>query len=197
MRFETNLKILETITKGVDLKEYSGFGGLYKVMKQEDHQKLKDVLGETSYNQIMASSKTAYFTPKNIIDFMYKALDRLGFKAGRILEPACGSGAFIFNMPDSMRMQSSIHAVELDKISTQIAQGICPYANISNCSFERYQEGGFDLIIGNPPYSNTVIYDKDPELNNRVIHHYFLAKSIKLFKRGWDTSFCGTTVLSG
>jgi len=189
MRFENNFKILEIIKQGLDLKQYSGFGGLYKTMNQADHTKLKNLLGENSYNQVMASSKTAYYTPKEIIDFMYLALGRLGFKGGRILEPACGHGAFIFNMPDTMKINSSIHAVELDKLSTQLAKNICPYANITNCSFERYQDNNFDLIIGNPPYSNTVIRDADKELDNYVIHHYFMAKSIKLLKEGGILAF--------
>jgi adenine-specific DNA methylase len=189
MRFENNFKILEIIKKNVDLKQYSGFGGLYKTMSNEDHKKLKDLLGETSYNQIMASSKTAYYTPKPIIDFIYKALNKLGFEYGRILEPACGHGTFIFNMPDEMRINSSIHACELDKISVQLARNICPYANIENSSFERYQENNFDLIVGNPPYSNSVIRDCDKELDDYVIHHYFMAKSIKLLKDGGILAF--------
>ena len=43
MRFENNFKILEIIKKNVDLKQYSGFGGLYKTMSSEDHKKLKDL----------------------------------------------------------------------------------------------------------------------------------------------------------
>ena len=189
MRFEINFKILEIIKKNVDLKQYSGFGGLYKTMNQADHTKLKTLLGENSYNQVMASSKTAYYTPREIIDFMYLALAKFGFKGGKILEPACGHGAFIFNMPDSIKMNSSIHAVELDNISTQLAKNICPYANINNCSFERYQDNNFDLIIGNPPYSNKVIRDADKELDDYVIHHYFMAKAIKLLKDGGILAF--------
>ena len=189
MRFETNFNILQSIKGNVDIKEYSGFGGLYKTMNNKDHEKLKGLLGEVAYNQIMASSKTAYYTPKAIIDFMFKALDRLGFKSGKILEPACGHGAFLFNMPDEMRINSSIYACELDKISVRLAKNICPYANIVNSSFERYQENNFDLIVGNPPYSNSVIRDSDKELDDYVIHHYFMAKSIKLLKEGGILAF--------
>ncbi len=189
MRFKKNLEVLKAVVSGVDFKEYSGFGGLHKVMSQSDHESLKNTVGEDGYKQIMATSKTAYYTSPDIIKFMYKALAGFGFKGGKVLEPSCGHGSFIFNMPNDIRNNSAIHAVELDPISAKLTSAICPYAHVNNTGFEKYNESEFDLIIGNPPYSNMIMYDKDPELNNQVIHHYFMAKSLKMLKEGGILAF--------
>ncbi len=60
-----------------------------------------------------------------------------------------------------------------------------------NTGFEKvsFQENFFDLVVGNPPYSNQVIYSKDEELNNLVIHHFFVAKSIRLLKENGILAF--------
>ncbi len=186
-RIETNLAILK-LTQQIDsLKEYTGYGGLHKSMRAEDYNNLKQVLSEQEFNNITASCKTAYYTPAEIIRFMYTALQNMGFTGGRVLDPACGHGAFIFNMPDAMRLKSVIHAVELEGISAKLAKTICPYAKVLNRGFESvaYPKNSFDLIIGNPPYAKDKVTDPQyPEYSNLALHHYFVAKSIELLKEG-------------
>ncbi|WP_119343462.1 N-6 DNA methylase [Facilibium subflavum] len=184
MRFQKNLAILKLLKSGIDLKDYSGFGGLHKIISKEDHDALKNVLGDAVYKQIMASSKTAYYTPTKMIELIYTGLKKLGFTGGKILEPACGHGAFIFNCPDSIKEKSVFHAIELDRISARLTRLICPYAKVANLSFEntKFNDGSFDVVLGNPPYSSQKITCQDTELDQLVIHHYFVAKSIKLLK---------------
>ena len=184
MRFEKNLAVIKSLKSVVDLKEYTGFGGLHKSLTKEEHKALESVLGISLYSEVMASCKTAYYTPVEIIKAIYKGVENLGFTGGRILEPSCGSGAFIFNCPDSIKNNSRFFAVELDKISANLTRIICPYTQVLNARFEeaKYHNNSFDLIAGNPPYSNQVIYNADKELNDLVVHHFFVAKSIKLLK---------------
>lgn len=74
------------------------------------------------------------FTPSPIVDAML-ALRR---NRGRVLEPACGDGAFSSRLPGSV-------AIELDALH-------CP-AGALNLDFFAYPESErFDTIIGNPPY---------------------------------------------
>lgn len=184
-RFETNLKIIEFINTDTDLKAYNGFGGLNKIMSKEQHQRLKNILGDVQYHEVMKSCKTAYYTPTKMIACIYQGLIKLGFKGGRILEPACGHGAFIFNMPISLIENSIIHAIELDRLSARIAKAICPYATILNNGFEktRFKQNTFDAIIANPPYGSLALNDVQlHELNGMALHHFFVAKSVYLLK---------------
>ena len=191
MRFEKNLEILKFLKAGVSFTDYTGFGGLHKNMTDREKGALQALLGKELYNEVMASCKTAYYTPVEIIKSIYNGLSKLGFKGGNILEPACGHGAFIFNCPDSIKNNSNFSAVELERISAKLTRIICPYTKVVNTGFEKvsFQENSFDLVVGNPPYSNQVIYSKDEELNNLVIHHFFVAKSIRLLKENGILAF--------
>jgi|TARA_R110002167_G_scaffold184717_1_gene385184 predicted RNA methylase len=186
-RFENNLNVIALINKDIDLKSYSGFGGLHKIMTTEQHAKLKQVLGDTEYQNVMSTCKTAYYTPTSLINCIYSGLNAMGFKGGRILEPACGHGAFIFNMPNSIVENSIISAIELDRLSARITKAICPYAKVLNAGFEKskFKENTFDAVIGNPPYSGQKISDVNfPSVDGMVMHHYFVAKSTLLLKHG-------------
>lgn len=186
-RIEKNLNILNHINSHIDLTEYSGFGGLGRVMTAADHQRLKSIVNEEEYQSIIASFKTAYYTPKAIINLIYTVINQLGFASGRVLDPAIGSGAFVFNMPDHMRINSVIHGIELDRLTCKIAKAICPDVKILNRGFQHcnFKPDSFDLVIGNPPYSAQCIEDKHyPQFKHMAIHHYFVAKSIALLRKG-------------
>ena len=191
MRFEKNLAVIKSLKSVVDLKEYTGFGGLHKSLTKEEHKALESVLGTALYSEVMASCKTAYYTPVELIKAIYQGIQKLGFTGGRVLEPACGHGAFIFNCPDELRNKSTFYAVELERISAKLTTVICPYAKVINTKFEntKYKDNSFDLVVGNPPYSNQIIYSDDRELNDLVIHHYFVAKSIRLLKENGVLAF--------
>jgi type I restriction-modification system DNA methylase subunit len=184
-RVDTNIKIIKFIQSNVNLKEYSGFGGLHKIMTKDQHQELKNILGPDVYKNVMASCKTAYYTHKDIISFIYQSLVKMGFTGGKLLEPACGHGAFIFNMPSNLIENCIIHAVELDRLSARITKAICPYAKILNHGFEatKFKANTFDAIVGNPPYgSQTLIDSQFSDINGMALHHFFTAKSVHLLK---------------
>lgn len=106
MRFEKNLAVIKSLKSVVDLKEYTGFGGLHKSITKEEHFALEKLLGQALYNEVMASCKTAYYTPVELIKAIYQGIQKLGFTGGRVLEPACGHGAFIFNCPDELEIKA-------------------------------------------------------------------------------------------
>lgn len=93
-----------------------------------------------------------------------------------ILEPSAGVGRFLGFFDDK---HPYIHAVELDKLSANIARKLYPTAQIENAPFQNSLAarniGSYDLIIGNPPYANVKIQDK-------MIHDYFMLKSIENLK---------------
>lgn len=59
-----------------------------------------------------------------------------------------------------------------------------PNVTIVNAGFEQYNTTNqFDLILGNPPYGRETIIDYfHQDLKGLAIHHYFVAKSMRLLK---------------
>lgn len=74
------------------LAKYVGWGGLSEVFDEEKggqwseaRKFLKENLSPLEYEAAKESTLTAFFTPKTIIDGVYKTLSDMGFKNGNIL----------------------------------------------------------------------------------------------------------------
>ncbi|MBX9706190.1 MAG: N-6 DNA methylase [Gammaproteobacteria bacterium] len=181
-----NIDILRQFKAGncSTLKGYTGFGGLRRAFKDEAIQaELNQILSADELDKLHKSTSTGYFTPDLLIDFIYKAVQHLGFTGGKVLEPACGHGAFFERMPETMRQKSQITGIELEPLSAAMAKALYPDVKIVTGSFQYFHESEFDLIIGNPPYARFKAFDKKhPDLKEEMIHHYFVAKSARLLK---------------
>lgn len=86
------------------LAKYVGWGGLADVFDEskggqwlEARNILKENLSPLEYEAAKESTLTAFYTPKTVIDSVYKTLSDMGFKKGNILEPSMGIGNFIGN----------------------------------------------------------------------------------------------------
>ncbi|MBR1696532.1 MAG: SAM-dependent DNA methyltransferase, partial [Selenomonas sp.] len=131
------------------LKSFSGFGGLpeafdrYNTAWQKEYNELRNMLTDSEYSSARASTLNVHFTPPELIRGIYKGLEKRGFAGGNVLEPSCGNGRFLENMPEGIREASNIHGVELDPITARIASHIYTDATISNQPFERttYADG--------------------------------------------------------
>lgn len=179
------------------LAKYVGWGGLASVFDEEKGGSwetarifLKENLSETEYENIKESSLTAFYTPQEVIDGIYKGLWQMGFKGGRILEPSMGIGNFIGNIPKEMR-DSEITGVELDSISGKIATLLYPESRILIKGFENtsFEDNYFDLAIGNVPFGDFKVFDRKYDKNNFLIHDYFFAKSIDKVRTGGLIAF--------
>ncbi len=183
-RVKRNIELLRQFKNGnlTSIKQYSGFGGLRKAFKEKTIvSNLLTFLSTDEIDRLKKSTSTGYFTPTILINFIYQVLQNLGFKHGKILEPACGHGAFLEHMPKAMRKNSQITGIELEPLSASIAKALYPDIKIFNKGFHHFHDNEFDLIIGNPPYASFTVFDKEhPDLCNEMIHHYFVAKSIRL-----------------
>lgn len=69
-----------------------------------------------------ARESTCNITAPEIVTAMWQAVERMGFKGGRVLEPSVGSGNFIGLMPKSLRKVTAIYGTELDSITGGLAQ---------------------------------------------------------------------------
>ena len=63
---------------------------------------LKENLSPSEYEAARESTLKSFYTPKTVIDSVYKTLAGMGFKSGNILEPSMGVGNFIGNLPDEI-----------------------------------------------------------------------------------------------
>lgn len=179
------------------LADYLGWGGVYDVFDEERGGQweiarnfLKENLSKEEYLKAMESTLTAFYTPKIVIDSMYKVIKNLGFENGNILEPSSGIGNFIGNIPSSMK-NSKFYAVELDSISGRICKLLYPESDITIKGFEKtnFSNNFFDLAIGNVPFGNFKVSDRKYDKNNFLIHDYFFAKSIDNVRNGGIIAF--------
>ena len=179
------------------LSKYVGWGGLADVFDENKKGQwenarnyLKEVLTSEEYNNARESTLTAFYTPKIVIDTMYKGLKNLGFEKGNILEPSCGIGNFIGNLPEEFS-NSKVYGVELDNLSGNIAKKLYPESNIQIKGFEKtvFSNNSFDIAIGNVPFGDFKVIDRDYNRNNFMIHDYFFAKSIDKVKSGGIIAF--------
>lgn len=177
------------------LKSYQGFGGLKRcfwdrtlygqLMRSIRANFAKDKEKEV-LESLRNTSSSAYYTPKEVINFMYRYLQQVcNFKGGEILEPSCGNGAFFEYMPDSIRSNSKLTGIEYDTLTAKLAQYIYSDAEIINngLQYVDFTNKKFDLIIGNPPYGGELITDSNmSDISGYSIHNYFIAKCVRLLK---------------
>lgn len=179
------------------LAKYIGWGGLSDVFDEEKEGQwldarnfLKENLTGEEYNRARGSTLTAFYTPKVVIDAIYESLSNLGFEKGNILEPSAGTGRFIGNLPEEMK-ESNFYGVELDSISGQIAKELYPNSNIQIKGFEETNISNnlFDVAIGNIPFGEFKVADREYERNNFLIHDYFFAKTLDKVRDGGIIAF--------
>lgn len=179
------------------LSKYVGWGGLSDVFDEEKQGQwskardfLKENLSQSEYDAARESTLTAFYTPKIVIDSIYKTLSNMGFESGNILEPSCATGRFIGNLPESMQ-SSKFYGVELDSISGRIASKLYPNANIQIKGFEEttFSNNLFDIAIGNVPFGEYKIVDREYEKNNFLIHDFFFAKTLDKVRSGGVVAF--------
>jgi N12 class adenine-specific DNA methylase/16S rRNA G966 N2-methylase RsmD len=181
------------------LVHYVGWGGIKGVFDpenktfQKEYQQLKDLLTPEEYKAARASIQDAHYTSQTIIQRgIYAAMKQLGFTGGEMVEGGVGIGNFIGLMPADWRPVSSYIGIERDPLTAKIAQYLYPEATIYT---QGYQEANltrehFDGAVGNPPFGEKSIYDKNfKEASKHSIHNYFIAKTLELTRPGGVAGF--------
>ena len=143
------------------LVRYVGWGGIPQVFAQHaesnwksERQELKRLLTESQYEAARASTLNAHYTSPTIINGIYEAVERLGFRHGRILEPALGIGHFFGLMPEEMTARSRLTGIEVDPLTARIALKLYPETDIPVQGFEaaRTRAGSFYLARPTVPF---------------------------------------------
>lgn len=179
------------------LAKYIGWGGLANAFDSgkadwsKEYTELKSILTPDEYASARASTLNAHFTSYTVINSIYSALDNMGFKGGKILEPALGTGNFFGSMPEEMRNNSKLSGVELDSITGRIAKLLYPSANIQVKGYENtaFENNSFDVAVSNVPFGSYKVNDKDYNNQNMYIHDYFFAKTLDKVRPGGIIAF--------
>ena len=194
------------------LSRYVGWGGLSEALNSDKYDKrngwladrgwnekylpyyeqLKSLLTEEEFNSAVQSTNTSHFTPDTVIRGLWDIVERLGFKHGRISEPAMGIGHILGFMPRGISAASVISGFEIDSLSGRISTLLYPDADVKVQGYETaFAPKSKDLVITNVPFGKTAPYDKalDKSLRPKLkgaynLHNYFIAKGLLELKEG-------------
>lgn len=210
VRFEDNVNALKLVRQlaaegrqastdeRAALLKYGGWGALSHVFEKDwktatkntAEADLLDSICEKSWVESMrASVNSAFYTHPRVVEEVWQAVEHLGFKGGRILEPAGATGLFLQGMPAAIAARSTISLVEIDPASAAIAQ--CLYGEFGVKVHAKGLEevsvppDHFDLVIGNVPFGNFKVADtRNVPYKGWSIHNWFLARSVELVRPG-------------
>lgn len=211
-RYNKNIKAIQTLKlleqenrlphkeEQIILNNYSGWGGIPQVfdLKNEKWRKeageLIGILDNEEYEAARLSTLDSFYTPKIVVDSIYKGLNQLGFNndsnSKDIFEPSAGVGTFLSYVKNHSN-NYNFTCTEIDSISQRILSKLYPNQKTHNIGFQHYLfDRQFDAFIGNPPFGQKKIIDlNDSYLSNLSVHNYFIANSIKHLKENGIAAF--------
>lgn len=208
-KFETNvaaIKVLRqieaanrapTVDEATVLRCFTGWGGLPASFNLENAdapwltraKTLRALLDDVEYESACASVNNSHYTEIPVIEAIWRAIERLGFAGGRILEPAAGVGHFIGAMPRGIAECSQVSAIEIDQISGRMLKALYAPAGVDVriAPFEKtmLSDDWFDLAIGNVPFGKYRVADSSNRTYCRFsIHNYFFGRALDLVRPG-------------
>lgn len=205
-RFKKNLAAIELLKRLEDenrlpvneiereiLASFSGFGsmkGAFELSEnkgwEQERKQLSALLTEEEYASVFQSTKNAHYTSPRIAKSLWGIAQRLGFKGGRVIEPAVGSGVFLGTVPDAVLKDTEITAVELDSLTARITKNLYPRYEVKNTGYENHNvpKNWYDLAIGNVPFGDYRVYDPTYNGLKASIHDYFAIKGLDQVREG-------------
>jgi len=145
-------------------------------------KQLATVLSPAELTAARRTTINAHYTNRALVHVIWDGARQLGFAAGQVLEPGCGSGNFIGLAPEGARMTG----VELDSVTAGIAAVLYPNADVRAGSFAEAREpdGSYDLVIGNVPFGKIALHDRRHNRHGHSIHNHFILKSLHMTRPG-------------
>lgn len=176
------------------LAKYVDFGGLVGMLQNQwdpkwapHYKRFTGILSRDEIQEIRETLPNTHYTSLQMVDWMWDAMKRMGFRGGRILEPGMGIGNFYGRMPKAIGNKSELFGVERNPLTGQMAKLLYPDAKIIVKPFQQFvvPDNSMDAIIGNVPFQDFDVTD-DPlyrklKLN---LHNYFIVKSLDKLRPG-------------
>jgi N12 class adenine-specific DNA methylase len=175
------------------LAKYKGWGGLSEAFANYmTNKELRELLSQEEYDAARRSTQNAHYTSLEVIEAMYKGLERMGFTGGNLLEPSMGTGNFFGMLPKKLANKTNLYGVEMDNITGRIARALYGDADITIAPYQdvNYADGSFDAAVGNVPFSSTT-YTYNGE--KHMLHDYFFVKTLDKVKDGGVVMFITST----
>lgn len=195
------LELLNDLPDGADLTPeqravlagWTGWGPLAKALEYQYDgpwvdlsNRVGKILSYPARETAKNACDTAFYTPATVVAAMWDLVTGLGFQGGRALEPGCGSGRFIAAAPADLELEWT--GVEADEASAAVARLLHPTATIMHKRLEKtplpYGQAGFDLAIGNVPFSAQGVYDPTCPKAVDSLHGYFLWRALSAVRPG-------------
>lgn len=182
-----------TPAEQASLVKYVGWGGLSKAFAysyesswRDRRNALQEALTDEEYESAKLSTPNAHFTSPKVIQLIYNAAKRFGFKGGRILEPAAGIGHFIGMMPPEMFDNSIVTAIEKDLVSARIAKQLYQDQDVRQSGYEQVKlpNNFYDLAVSNVPFGDFSVYDPEYRTLKMPIHDWYFIKSLDKVRPG-------------
>lgn len=107
-----------------------------------------------------------------------------------------GVGAFFGHRSGSFDTNNAkLYGIELDSLSGRFAQQLYQKAKIQICGYEKVDlpDSFFDLAIGNVPFGQYQVTDRQYDKLHFQIHDYFLAKTVDKLRVGGIMAFITTS----
>ena len=174
------------------LRQYTGWGGLANEFLdprkgQQTIDEVVSLIGEPGLSAARAGVANAHYTSYAVVKFAWDVVQKLGFKAGRVLEPAMGVGNFIGLMPKGM--PAEVMGVELDPLTADISKLLYPDSQVIGGGFETIDGHNdyFDLAISNVPFGDfkPMLQMTDPYFKLKpLIHDYFILRMLDKVQPG-------------
>lgn len=178
------------------LAKYVGWGGLSSAFPDPTSGKFKDkwkargeelreLLTDDEYKAARRSTRNAHYTSQSVVSAMWKAVERMGFKGGLVLESSMGTGNFLGLSPKNI--PAKFIGVEYDSLTSRIAGALYPQATVLHSGFQKVPltDNSFALNIGNPPFgSESLRFQYKPELKGVSIHNQFFRAGMDALRPG-------------
>ncbi len=186
------------------LARFTGFGasdlanGIFPMRgvpcKPGWEQIVAELAAETTpqeWASLSRSTQYAHYTPEWAIRAVWRAVWRLGFRGGDILEPGLCTGLFWSLMPDEMVSSSILTGIENDPVTARIARLLHPRADIRDVDFTdpELRLPAQDLVIGNPPFSDRVVRAGGLKTTGLKLHEYFVWRALSALRPGGIGAF--------
>ncbi len=133
--------------------------GVFEARPSRDWKGIADelqrILSPEEFASARASTPNAHYTSPEVIQAIWKGMEKIGFQAGGyVLEPSMGVGHFFGFMPENLYAGTRRTGVELDSVSARIAAKLYPDSNVHGKAFEEtgLPKNFFDAAVGNIPF---------------------------------------------